>query len=113
MPPDFALDVFEAVPAKIEQAWKIIGAADVHGIGESWRCRARMKFSGAQILWHDIVGVRRRNETRHRQAYSLGENSRGEVAEIPAGHGNNQRNRSEEHTSELQSPDHLVCRLLL
>src|SRR5258708_26162667 len=24
-----------------------------------------------------------------------------------------QRNRSEEHTSELQSPDHLVCRLLL
>src|SRR5438552_11514699 len=26
-------------------------------------------------------------------------------------HGN--RTRSEEHTSELQSPDHLVCRLLL
>src|SRR5258708_26471202 len=25
----------------------------------------------------------------------------------------NQRERSEEHTSELQSPDHLVCRLLL
>src|SRR5258708_24114532 len=24
-----------------------------------------------------------------------------------------QRERSEEHTSELQSPDHLVCRLLL
>src|SRR5258708_30394784 len=24
-----------------------------------------------------------------------------------------ERNRSEEHTSELQSPDHLVCRLLL
>src|SRR5947208_9159382 len=24
-----------------------------------------------------------------------------------------QLNRSEEHTSELQSPDHLVCRLLL
>src|SRR5258708_37038398 len=26
---------------------------------------------------------------------------------------NNRRPRSEEHTSELQSPDHLVCRLLL
>src|SRR5258708_25111446 len=25
----------------------------------------------------------------------------------------NAQNRSEEHTSELQSPDHLVCRLLL
>src|SRR5258708_30202506 len=27
--------------------------------------------------------------------------------------GRRQRARSEEHTSELQSPDHLVCRLLL
>src|SRR5258708_15387348 len=26
---------------------------------------------------------------------------------------NSHRRRSEEHTSELQSPDHLVCRLLL
>src|SRR5258708_15534327 len=33
-----------------------------------------------------------------------------------AGHalfGGSKRGRSEEHTSELQSPDHLVCRLLL
>src|SRR5258708_24291921 len=30
----------------------------------------------------------------------------------PAGQGV-RNNRSEEHTSELQSPDHLVCRLLL
>src|SRR5258708_17571302 len=30
-----------------------------------------------------------------------------------AGFGNANRRRSEEHTSELQSPDHLVCRLLL
>src|SRR5207244_13426736 len=28
-------------------------------------------------------------------------------------HGTQQPVRSEEHTSELQSPDHLVCRLLL
>src|SRR5258708_19877329 len=27
--------------------------------------------------------------------------------------GSESRDRSEEHTSELQSPDHLVCRLLL
>src|SRR5258708_29118374 len=27
--------------------------------------------------------------------------------------GGRQQDRSEEHTSELQSPDHLVCRLLL
>src|SRR5258708_24146733 len=28
-------------------------------------------------------------------------------------HGSKAEGRSEEHTSELQSPDHLVCRLLL
>src|SRR5258708_27110447 len=30
-----------------------------------------------------------------------------------APHRDHRRERSEEHTSELQSPDHLVCRLLL
>src|SRR5947208_6486716 len=30
-----------------------------------------------------------------------------------ASQGSQNHNRSEEHTSELQSPDHLVCRLLL
>src|SRR5438552_8134968 len=40
-------------------------------------------------------------------------------AQIGPGHGHacrrerNVHERSEEHTSELQSPDHLVCRLLL
>src|SRR5207244_12971025 len=28
-------------------------------------------------------------------------------------HADEMRDRSEEHTSELQSPDHIVCRLLL
>src|SRR5438552_11399260 len=34
------------------------------------------------------------------------------AAEFP-GHASPASSRSEEHTSELQSPDHLVCRLLL
>src|SRR5258708_18695699 len=34
------------------------------------------------------------------------------IVTIPAKNANNNK-RSEEHTSELQSPDHLVCRLLL
>src|SRR5207244_9796265 len=34
-------------------------------------------------------------------------------AKIDNGHIKLPANRSEEHTSELQSPDHLVCRLLL
>src|SRR5207244_11957630 len=32
---------------------------------------------------------------------------------IPSAMSSSCRDRSEEHTSELQSPDHLVCRLLL
>src|SRR5258708_15209893 len=40
------------------------------------------------------------------------------MARMPSQHSGvssflNCENRSEEHTSELQSPDHLVCRLLL
>src|SRR5947208_7863043 len=35
------------------------------------------------------------------------------ACEITKEHGADDRIRSEEHTSELQSPDHLVCRLLL
>src|SRR5207244_8194332 len=34
-------------------------------------------------------------------------------AKVLANRANLRRRRSEEHTSELQSPDHLVCRLLL
>src|SRR5438552_14956549 len=45
--------------------------------------------------------VRRVGEARHRL-----------FVKIPQ-HGRRRRDRSEEHTSELQSPDHLVCRLLL
>src|SRR5947208_5163883 len=36
-----------------------------------------------------------------------------EVADSVVQVGNGESERSEEHTSELQSPDHLVCRLLL
>src|SRR5258708_14310593 len=43
--------------------------------------------------------------------FGLGLNLNGRVADLPR---DLQRTaRSEEHTSELQSPDHLVCRLLL
>src|SRR5258708_331228 len=34
-------------------------------------------------------------------------------AQEPQGRRHSGQHRSEEHTSELQSPDHLVCRLLL
>src|SRR5439155_25917474 len=43
-------------------------------------------------------------------AFGLAQLRRGEFADGPASNG---RRRSEEHTSELQSRGHLVCRLLL
>src|SRR5436305_13422434 len=57
---------------------------------------------------HDAVGLRF-------QAGLLG-NSRCRTADVEGTHGelgSGQSRRSEEHTSELQSRPHLVCRLLL
>src|SRR5258708_21191810 len=60
-----------------------------------------------------------RSQTLHLgEALSGGPRGRGRLGE--SGHSSSARplpcsncSRSEEHTSELQSPDHLVCRLLL
>src|SRR5690348_18192345 len=43
----------------------------------------------------------------------LGDSARGPYATLSAGSSTTPSVRSEEHTSELQSPVHLVCRLLL
>src|SRR5205807_3579136 len=48
-----------------------------------------------------------RSRQRHRPADAIG---RGQTHSRPRGQG---QGRSEEHTSELQSPCNLVCRLLL
>src|SRR5258708_29800823 len=48
------------------------------------------------------AGPGRRDQSLHRRFWSL----------LP-GPAERATTRSEEHTSELQSPDHLVCRLLL
>src|SRR5258708_21006991 len=49
--------------------------------------------------------------TLFRSAADRGADARGQGPPAPGGGG--PCPRSEEHTSELQSPDHLVCRLLL
>src|SRR5947208_12554218 len=53
-------------------------------------------------------GHRARPEARHRPSRP----GRRAARQGPGGRGHRLL-RSEEHTSELQSPDHLVCRLLL
>src|SRR5207244_4895637 len=60
--------------------------------------RARDRDPGAE-------GGERRNASSHAHEHSDAVHSERFVARLAS--------RSEEHTSELQSPDHLVCRLLL
>src|SRR5258708_14057136 len=53
-----------------------------------------------------LVGARQLGERAQRLVQLL-------AAALDALFGSGHQTRSEEHTSELQSPDHLVCRLLL
>src|SRR5258708_26333286 len=69
----------------------------------AWLARIPVRIGydrdGRRLLLTKAVAVPKRGEIpRHERFYYL------ELL---------QRARSEEHTSELQSPDHLVCRLLL
>src|SRR5207244_12951427 len=64
-----------------------------------WRRRSELARSATSA----------RAERRRSQAKGQG----GPVSCSSGRHPGGRKTRSEEHTSELQSPDHLVCRLLL
>src|SRR5438552_8549709 len=59
-----------------------------------------------------LLEVRREvgNDQRGR---AINRRTRCDCVAVLSGGANPAKHRSEEHTSELQSPDHLVCRLLL
>src|SRR5258708_31971755 len=61
---------------------------------------------------HDALPISRHQDLLKRKVFArkskLSERVRARIAIMNVKH-----RRSEEHTSELQSPDHLVCRLLL
>src|SRR5258708_18661296 len=72
-----------------------------------FRSRARGAEGGGQPRGGGPrEGARRARARAHHAAHLP---HLGRAARVPA----RQAGRSEEHTSELQSPDHLVCRLLL
>src|SRR5438552_11717172 len=60
-------------------------------------------FRSRKLPWRRVPRLRERGEQLHRRRASRRRRLRGRRLLA----------RSEEHTSELQSPDHLVCRLLL
>src|SRR5690625_6416906 len=97
-------------------------AADTLGIGGSWfdpLWRVPVELSPLERALLDSWPVRRLGMVAHAgaaaltttQTYSRLEHSLGVLA--PVAHFAPQDARSEEHTSELQSRGHLVCRLLL
>src|SRR5258708_31357729 len=74
----------------------------VFGLGASPWGFAAVALRGGRIRPLSLAQPVVPGQTRHRGAAALAERSQDRAAV-----------RSEEHTSELQSPDHLVCRLLL
>ena len=89
--PNLLANIMDAVATEIEEARKIVGIADVHGVRVGGYGGNRTIFAAEQILRDDIVGVGSGDETSHRQTDALGEDPGGEVAEIAAGHSDDQR----------------------
>src|SRR5258708_30934513 len=61
-------------------------------------------FRSLEAMAQQVANTRRRVRRQQSPVRFFGHDGHGVVRD---------RLRSEEHTSELQSPDHLVCRLLL
>src|SRR5438552_12508253 len=68
--------------------------------------RSRAAPAGMTAKYHSAL-----KETKKQLILAAIEDAKGNYTEAARALGQNER--SEEHTSELQSPDHLVCRLLL
>src|SRR5438552_4540196 len=78
--------------------------------------QARMRIEKSTGWWHASErpkpsSTKRANDSRLLRGSSSGSDDFSAVEK--EGFGLSEACRSEEHTSELQSPDHIVCRLLL
>jgi hypothetical protein len=91
--PDFLADVLDAVATEVEEAWEIVGIADVHGVGIGSDGRARLVLAGEEIARDDVVGVGGGDEAGYGNADTFRENARGEITEIAAGDGDHERHR--------------------
>src|SRR5947208_13217590 len=69
--------------------------------------RIAIGSGGGMVVWSDFWRIRARRLAPDGQPVG------GVIAVSTDDNNYNADRRSEEHTSELQSPDHLVCRLLL
>src|SRR5690348_17659927 len=85
-------------------AWIAMSANIVHS-GSISGSQCDLLLGSFQIIAASIIARPRERDRRlQRQTWRSGDRQSGRDTLLP---------RSEEHTSELQSPVHLVCRLLL
>ena len=73
---------------EIQNAGKIARIAHIHRVGDGLYRRPRRILAALQVVQKDIVAVVGRNETLDRQSHPLGKESRCNVAEVTARHGN-------------------------
>src|SRR5207244_6514034 len=113
-----ALEPYAYDPKKAKQLLKEAGHANGFDAGE---CGVDAVYAGVvEAMMNDLsaVGIRAKVRPMERAAHqaALKEKTFKHLAFQGSGAFGNaatRLERSEEHTSELQSPDHLVCRLLL
>src|SRR5438552_5303858 len=90
--------------------------AEMAAAGAGLRVQRRKRWRGAASRrsrrGQSAQGTERVRDARAWERYN-GRGRAGAAGIAPSGDGQRLGERSEEHTSELQSPDHLVCRLLL
>src|SRR5258708_21781119 len=73
-----------------------------------------LPISGTSVTAHSVITTRRAKRNRDRNRDLEAElAAKDETIDTNRQTIDSLKERSEEHTSELQSPDHLVCRLLL
>ncbi len=51
----------------------VVGAADIHGVGESRHCLVRLPLTGFEVARHCVVGVGGGDKALHRQPQRLGD----------------------------------------
>src|SRR5258708_25626903 len=116
-PPAPFVDCLGAMKGAGVRGWRVAVAATYP---QRWRlpaARARRRSPRAKSPKGSALeyaqAAARRGDDRNPRPSCGGTGDRGSRVGSKGGRAQLHKTRSEEHTSELQSPDHLVCRLLL
>ena len=83
---DILADGFPAVAVEIEDAGEVAWRTHVHGVGKGLLAGHGVVFAGLQVVEEHVVGIVGCDEMAHGQSHAGAEQSGGDVAEVAAGH---------------------------